>query len=79
MSLNKPVRDWPASRVWVVGASSGIGLALAEALVARGTRVAVSARRAAPLQAFASSHGERAMALPLAGSKRLGRSVTREM
>jgi len=65
MSLNKPVRDWPASRIWVVGASSGIGLALAEALAARGARVAVSARRAAPLQAFADSHGERALALPL--------------
>lgn len=65
MSLNKPVRDWRASRIWVVGASSGIGLALAEALAARGARVAVSARRAGPLQAFAGRHGERALALPL--------------
>lgn len=33
-------------RVWVVGASSGIGAALARELVARGARVAITARRA---------------------------------
>lgn len=35
----------PGARVWVVGASSGIGAALAEELLRRGARVAVSARR----------------------------------
>lgn len=33
------------SRVWIVGASSGIGAALAEELLSRGARVAISARR----------------------------------
>jgi short-subunit dehydrogenase len=36
-------------RFWLVGASSGIGAELARELVARGARVAVSARRAADL------------------------------
>jgi NAD(P)-dependent dehydrogenase (short-subunit alcohol dehydrogenase family) len=38
--------------VWVVGASSGIGAALARALHARGARVAVSSRRAQALAAL---------------------------
>jgi short-subunit dehydrogenase len=37
--------DWASSRVWVTGASAGIGAALARALVARGARVAITARR----------------------------------
>lgn len=42
--LNRPIRDWQGLRVWIVGASSGIGAALARALAARGAWVAVSAR-----------------------------------
>jgi len=37
--------DLSAARAWVVGASSGIGAALARELFARGAQVAVSARR----------------------------------
>ena len=40
-------------RIWVVGASSGIGAALAEELHARGARVAISARRSERLAAVA--------------------------
>ena len=60
MACNPPIRDWSAQRVWIVGASSGIGAALARELLARGARVAVSARGAAGLEAL---HG--ALALPL--------------
>jgi NAD(P)-dependent dehydrogenase (short-subunit alcohol dehydrogenase family) len=42
------------ARVWVTGASSGIGEALAGALVRRGARVAVTARRADRLEALAA-------------------------
>lgn len=49
MPLNPPIRDWKDQQVWVVGASSGIGRALAQALVAAGARVAVSGRRAQAL------------------------------
>ena len=48
--LNPPIPDWAGQRVWVVGASSGIGAALAQALQRAGARVAVSARRRDALQ-----------------------------
>lgn len=54
--MNRPIRDWAAQRVWIIGASSGIGAALALALLERGARVAVSARRADALHALAAGH-----------------------
>jgi NAD(P)-dependent dehydrogenase (short-subunit alcohol dehydrogenase family) len=66
MSMNRPIRDWSAKRVWLLGASSGIGAALARALLARGARVALSARRGALLEALVAPYDEqRACALPL--------------
>lgn len=53
--MNRPLRDWNEQRVWIIGASSGIGRALAEALLARGARVAVSARREDALRALAAA------------------------
>jgi NAD(P)-dependent dehydrogenase (short-subunit alcohol dehydrogenase family) len=44
-TLNPPIRGWANQRVWVIGASTGIGKSLADALLAKGARVAVSARR----------------------------------
>ena len=54
--MNKPVRDWPGQRVWIIGASSGIGAALALALLQRGAHVIVSARRTESLRALAAGH-----------------------
>jgi NAD(P)-dependent dehydrogenase (short-subunit alcohol dehydrogenase family) len=47
----------------VTGASKGLGLAIATSLVARGARVALLARNAAPLHAAAATLGSSAMAL----------------
>ena len=44
MSLNQQISDWQGRRVWLVGASTGIGLACAQALRAAGAHVVVSAR-----------------------------------
>jgi NAD(P)-dependent dehydrogenase (short-subunit alcohol dehydrogenase family) len=64
MSLNPPIRDWNGQRVWLVGASSGIGLALAELLHARGATVILSARKREALEAFVQTHPG-SIALPL--------------
>ncbi|UCL84967.1 SDR family NAD(P)-dependent oxidoreductase [Pseudomonas sp. HS-18] len=52
------------SRLWLTGASSGIGAALAERLLAEGHSLAVTARQAAPLQALAQRHGARVLVVP---------------
>ena len=52
--LNTPMLDWTGRRVWLVGASSGIGLACAQALRAAGAQVLISARQAQLVQAWAA-------------------------
>ena len=51
MALNPTLASWRGQRVWLIGASSGIGLACAEALHQAGAEVCVSARQAAALDA----------------------------
>lgn len=64
--LNPPIKDWAGKRVWIVGASSGIGAALAIALLDLDAKVAVSARRADRLNELVDSHpnGKNAIVIP---------------
>ena len=55
-ALNPQVDDWRGRSVWLVGASSGIGHACAQALIAAGARVAVSARQAPLLEQLCAGH-----------------------
>lgn len=48
--MNPKISDWRGKRVWLVGASSGIGAAFAKALGREGTRLALTARRVEKLQ-----------------------------
>ena len=61
--MNPKIADWKGKRVWLLGASSGIGAALGRLLLARGARVALSARNLDRLRSVA---GDTPGALPLA-------------
>ncbi len=64
MSLNPRITDWRGRRVWLVGASTGIGRALAVQLHGLGATVIVSARKAQALEDFVRTHPG-SQALPL--------------
>lgn len=56
MSLNPRLADWRDQRVWLIGASSGIGEATARLLMARGAQVALTSRRLDALTALADGN-----------------------
>jgi short-subunit dehydrogenase len=57
-------QDWTDRRVWIVGASTGIGRATAELLLQRGATVGISARSADKLASLATQY-PRAIVLPV--------------
>ena len=63
MSLNPRIPGWRGQRVWVIGASTGIGAAVARDLINAGARVALSARSRGRLDAIAE--GTDAIVVPL--------------
>lgn len=72
MPLNQPIqgKDWSGLRIWILGASGGIGAALSVALAQHGARLVLSGRRIEALQETASaclatSVGAPALVLPL--------------
>lgn len=74
--MNRPIRDWRGKRVWILGASSGIGAALAQALLARGAKVALSARREAALLELCAGRAEaRAMAFDIRDQAAVARGI----
>lgn len=67
MSRGEEIRG---RRFWLVGASSGIGAALATELDRRGARVAISARRVEALQEVAAGHRGDTVVAPLDATDR---------
>lgn len=60
--LNPAISDWTGRRVWILGASSGIGAAVARQLAAAGAVLALSARREDALRDVA---GDKDLTLPV--------------
>lgn len=63
-AMNPRIQDWRNVRVWVIGASTGIGAETARLLLSKGARVAISARKTDALEAIATVHPE-ALVLPV--------------
>ena len=79
MSLNPKIKDWSGKVVWLVGASTGIGYALAKLLHQKGAKVIVSARSADKLAAFVGEHpGSTAIAVDVADAQQVA-SATRQI
>lgn len=64
MSLNPRISSWQNRRIWVIGASSGIGHALASQLLQMGAQVALSSRNAGKLQSMAGVWPQKTLVLP---------------
>lgn len=62
-------------RIWIIGASDGIGAALARAFAAEGARLILSARNAAALRALVQDIGGEAVPLDLARRETLAAAV----
>lgn len=54
--MNPKIKDWRGKRVWIIGASTGIGAETARLLLANGASVALSARRKDLLESVADGH-----------------------
>ncbi|MGH1329747.1 MAG: SDR family NAD(P)-dependent oxidoreductase [Paracoccaceae bacterium] len=66
--LSNPARV--AETIWIIGASQGIGAALAQTWAAQGARLILSARSSAPLETLAAALGPEHIALSLDVTKR---------
>ncbi|MEP7084011.1 MAG: SDR family NAD(P)-dependent oxidoreductase [Betaproteobacteria bacterium] len=64
MAMNPALPAWRDCRIWIIGASTGIGAATARMLLAAGAHVALSARKADALNEVAGGN-DRALVLPL--------------
>lgn len=65
MALNRPIHSFHGKKVWIIGASSGIGSALSKELMNNGAWVAMSARRVERLTEIQTPDKSEALIIPL--------------
>ena len=75
--LNTPIRDWAGRRVWLIGASSGIGEALARRLAGQGAQLLLSARGEERLARVAADCGAQELPFDLSDCAALPQVVVR--
>ncbi len=60
------IKNFSGKRIWIIGASSGIGAACAKAFIEKGAKVGLSSRRIEPLQQLAATAAtNQALVLPV--------------
>jgi NAD(P)-dependent dehydrogenase (short-subunit alcohol dehydrogenase family) len=77
MALNPRIPSWQGQRVWVIGASYGIGAALARRLINDGARVAMSARSRDLLDAIAEGNDARVEVLDVTDAASVAKAARR--
>ena len=75
LSSNTPIVDWSGRRVWLIGASDGIGLALGQLLLTKGASLVVSARREEALAQRFPAPAVRKLPLDVNDSSAVGRAI----
>ena len=62
--LNESIEDWMGLSVWVIGASSGIGLSIAMHLLRKGANVSLTARTSRPMEDLARKFPSQTLVSP---------------
>lgn len=73
---NPPITDWQDKRVWLIGASAGIGLAVAQALQRQGAILTLSARNLSHLQTHADLNQCQMISLDISDSQSIQQALT---